>query len=57
MATLLKTSRTQVDRLPGAKNNITLSSIERGRLKDFQYGGVTILVVCPCNASTECAKL
>ena len=30
MATLLKTSRTQVDRLLDAKNDITLSSLERG---------------------------
>lgn len=29
MATLLKTSRTQVDRLLDAKNDITLSSLER----------------------------
>jgi predicted XRE-type DNA-binding protein len=29
MATMLKTSRTQVDRLLGAKDDITLSSLER----------------------------
>jgi len=29
MATLLKTNRTQVDRLPDAKNDITLSSLQR----------------------------
>jgi plasmid maintenance system antidote protein VapI len=29
MATLLKTSRTQVDRLLDGKNDITLSSLER----------------------------
>jgi plasmid maintenance system antidote protein VapI len=29
MATLLKTSRTQVDRLLDAKNDLTLSSLER----------------------------
>jgi plasmid maintenance system antidote protein VapI len=29
MATMLKTSRTQVDRLLDAKNDITLSSLER----------------------------
>ena len=29
MATLLKTSRTQVDRLLSAKNDITLSSLQR----------------------------
>lgn len=29
MATLLKTSRTQVDRLLNPKNDITLSSLER----------------------------
>jgi antitoxin HicB len=29
MATLLKTSRTQVDRLLNAKNDITLSSLQR----------------------------
>jgi antitoxin HicB len=29
MARLLKTSRTQIDRIPGPKNDITLSSLQR----------------------------
>ena len=32
MATLLKTSRTQVDRLLDAKNDITLSSLQRAAM-------------------------
>src|SRR6266702_4782169 len=35
MATLLKTSRTQVDRLLDAKNDITLSSLERAAAREF----------------------
>ncbi|HEY2544636.1 MAG TPA: hypothetical protein VGI46_01075 [Candidatus Acidoferrum sp.] len=31
MATLLKTSRTQVDRVLNPKSDITLSSLQRGR--------------------------
>jgi len=50
MATLLKTSRTQVDRLLDANNDITLSSLQRAAAMVGRR--VSILLVQRCDADS-----